>query len=154
MTSAIAAQPSAASSSAATIIVRQTAPRILLADDSEEVSRIVAALLEKEFEVVGLAKDGQEVLELVPKCCPNALVLDLFMPSLNGLETAHHIRASGSPTAVVILTVQDDPDFVEAAISVGALGYVLKPHINTDLVPAIWTVLQGKMYVSPALSLC
>ena len=132
---------------------RYAAPRILVADDCEEVGRTVAALLESEFQIVGMAKDGKEVLKLVVNCSPNVLVLDLFMPLLNGIETTEHVKASGAPTAVVILTVHEDPDFVEAAMSVGALGYVLKPHITTDLIPAIRTALQGKSYVSPSMRL-
>jgi DNA-binding NarL/FixJ family response regulator len=124
-------------------------PRVLLADDCEEVGQTVASILKLEFEVVGLAKNGQEVLEQVYKCSPDVLVLDLFMPLLSGLEAAKHVNASALPIAVVILTVQEDPDFLEAAIAVGVLGYILKPYINSDLIPAIRSVLKGKLYVSP-----
>jgi DNA-binding NarL/FixJ family response regulator len=129
----------------------EAAPRILLADDCEEVGLTTAAILETEFRVVDLAKNGREVLDLIFKHSPNALVLDLFMPLLNGIETAERVKASGSPMAIVILTVNEDPDFLDAAMSAGALGYVLKPHAFTDLIPAVRAVLQGNIYVSPSM---
>jgi len=143
--------PSRAAPKKQCIPLGENAPRVLLADDCEEVGLTTAEILESEFHVVGLARNGVEVLDLVVKSSPNALVLDLFMPLLNGIETAEHVKASGSPTPVVILTVQEDADFVDAAMSAGALGYVLKPHAVTDLVPAVRAVLQGKVYVSPSM---
>jgi len=112
---------------------------------------MVAMMLESEFQIVGQAENGKEVLELVSRRSPNVLVLDIFMPLLNGIEAAHRVRASGVSTAVVILTVNEDLDFLRAAISVGALGYVLKSHLATDLIPAIRAVLQGDLYVSPSM---
>jgi DNA-binding NarL/FixJ family response regulator len=126
-------------------------PEIVLADDQSEMRQTVAAMLEREFRIVGLAKDGREGLELVLSCSPNVAVLDLFMPILSGIQATKHVKAAGSDTAVVILTVADDPDFCKAAMSVGALGYVLKPHLATDLVPAIRSALQGHFYVSPSM---
>lgn len=129
-----------------------TPPRILVADDQEEVRLTVALLLEGEFQIVGLAQNGKEALELVHSLSPNVLVLDIAMPVLNGIETAQQVRVSGSATEVVILTVDEDPDFIEAAISAGAHGYVLKPRIVTDLIPAIRTVLGGHFFASSSVS--
>ena len=126
-------------------------PRVLLADDQEEMLRTVESLLKDEFQIVGLAQDGPDVLELVPTLSPDLLILDIFMPKLNGVETALRLKQSGSNTKVIFLTVHDDPDFLAAALSTGAQGYVLKPHLATDLVPALWDVLAGNMFVSPGL---
>ena len=140
------AQPSSCRTTIAHI-----APRILLADDQEEILRTVATMLGEEFEIVGFAENGVQVMDLVLKRSPDVLVLDIFMPVMNGMETATCLRASGCATKVLFLTVVEDSDFVETAISMGALGYVVKPHLATDLVPAIRAVLQGRLYISPCM---
>ncbi len=126
-------------------------PRILLADDQKEILGTVAALLEGEFKILGATLDGKEALDLVLNECPDVVVLDISMPGLNGLETAACLKASHCPTKVLFLTVHEDPDFVETAMSVGALGYVLKPHLTTDLIPAIHSVLEDRVYISPSM---
>jgi CheY-like chemotaxis protein len=126
-------------------------PRVLVADDQDEVRKTVESLLEGEFQVVGLAEDGMRVLRLVPVLSPDVVILDIFMPELNGIEAALRLKRSGSNIKVIFLTVHDDPDFLAAALSAGAQGYVLKPHLATDLVPALWNVLAGRTFVSPTL---
>ncbi len=133
--------------------IESVTPRILLADDQKEILRTVGLLLEKEFEILGSALDGEEALDLALNWCPDVLVLDIFMPGLNGLETAARLKTFRCPTKVLFLTVQEDLDFVETAMSVGALGYVLKPHLHTDLIPAIHSVLEGQVYISPSMHL-
>jgi DNA-binding NarL/FixJ family response regulator len=128
-------------------------PRVFLADDQEEMLHTVAQVLEGEFQVVGTAENGMRVLELAPGLSPDVLILDIAMPVVNGIEAACRLKESGSAAKVIFLTVHADPDFVEAAMSTGALGYVLKPCLATDLVPAIWTVLEGNTFVSPAIYL-
>jgi DNA-binding NarL/FixJ family response regulator len=128
-------------------------PRVFIADDQEEMLQTVARMLDGEFQVVGTAENGMRVLELAPSLSPDILVLDISMPVVNGIEVACHLKESGSAAKVIFLTVHADPDFVEAAMSTGALGYVLKPCLATDLVPAIWTVLGGNTFVSPAMYL-
>jgi DNA-binding NarL/FixJ family response regulator len=130
-----------------------TGPRILLADDQREILQAVAMILKEEFQVVGLAEDGNAVLQLLPSLSADVIVLDIFMPKLNGIETALRLKSSGSTVKVVFLTVNEDPDFLFAAMSTGAQGYVLKPHLATDLVPALWTVLAGRTFVSPSMLL-
>lgn len=126
-------------------------PRVLLADDQEEVLRTVTSMLEDEFEIVGLAENGKQVLELVIQRSPDVLVLDIFMPVVNGIETAACLKASGCPTKVLFITVHEDPEFLETAMSVGAVGYVLKARLATDLIPAIRSVMEGCIYISPCL---
>lgn len=128
------------------------AVRILLADDQEEVRLAIANLLEGEFDVIGTAENGQRAVELVPVLCPDVLVLDVCMPVLNGIETAVELKKSGSAPKVVFLTVNDDPDFVDAALSTGAFGYVLKSSASEDLILAIHEAVEGKRFVSPSIS--
>jgi DNA-binding NarL/FixJ family response regulator len=130
-----------------------TAPRVLLADDQEEMLQTVAEVLDGKFKVVGTAEDGGSAFELISSLSPDVVVLDISMPVMDGLEIALRLQNQGSTAKVVFLTVHDDTDFVEAALSAGALGYVLKPCLATDLVPAIWNALEGHTFVSPSFYL-
>lgn len=133
------------------VVLPQKVPRILLADDQREVLHTISSILQYECEIVGLAQDGQQVLQLAQAKSPDLLVLDIFMPTLSGFDAAVRLRESGSLLKILFLTVHEDPDFVGAAISLGALGYVLKAHLVTDLIPAIRSVLKGQLYISPKL---
>jgi len=137
--------------SQSSVTTAQAEPRILLADDQEEVRSTVAALLQNDFQVVGMANNGAEILELASICSADVLILDIVMPVLNGIETARRARACHLPGKIVFLTVYEDADFVEAALSAGASGYVVKAHLATDLVPAIRSALEGRIYVSPSI---
>lgn len=137
----------------ADICFGQRHPRILLADDQEEIRRAIVSMLEDEFEIAGAAENGSQVLDLAAKQCPDVLVLDIFMPVLNGIEVAASLRASGCPAKVLFVTVNEDPDFLDTAMSVGALGYVSKAHLATDLIPAIRSVMDGRIFISPCIHL-
>lgn len=142
----------AVNSDLGSVAVVRNMPRILLADDMQGIRDAVSGVLDGEGEIVGFAEDGEQVLKLVQTKSPDLVVLDLFMPILNGIETARRLSASCPHIKVIFLTVCDDSDFVESAISAGALGYVLKSRLMTDLVPAIHAVLQNCVYISPCLA--
>lgn len=125
--------------------------RVFLADDHEEVLRTVEVMLSQHFQIVGMAGDGRGVLELAPALCPDVLVIDICMPRMNGIEAAFRLKTCGCKMKVVFLTVHRDSDFFEAAMSAGTIGYVFKPHLWTDLIPAIWTVLKDQDFVSPSI---
>ena len=129
----------------------QNVPRIVLADDQQEILQAVSSVLEDQCEIVWLARDGEQAIQLAQAKLPDLLVMDIFMPVLNGMEAAELLKESGSFVKILFLTVQDDPDFVSAAISTGAYGYVAKAHIISDLMPAIRDALQGRVFVSPTL---
>jgi len=141
-------------STSSTLRIQMNCPRVLLADDREELLRTVAQLLKDEFDVVGAVENGKRVLELVDSLSPDIVVLDICMPTMSGIEAALRLKKSGSLTRVVFLTVHADLDFVEAALSAGALGYVLKPLLATHLIPAIRKALEGKVFVSQASYAC
>jgi DNA-binding NarL/FixJ family response regulator len=130
-----------------------TAPRILLADDQEEMLRTIVLVLGNEFDIVGTAQNGQRAIELARTLSPDVLVLDISMPVVNGIEAALCLKELGFSARVIFLTVHEDPDFVEAAQSAGALGYVLKDSLSTDLVPAIGAVMRGDIFTSPSMQL-
>jgi DNA-binding NarL/FixJ family response regulator len=108
-------------------------------------------VLQGEFQIVAIAENGVQVIELALSSHPDVMVLDIFMPVANGIETAVRAKAIGCRSKVLFLTVDEDPDFAEAAMSVGALGYVLKPRLATDLIPAIRSVLEGRVYISRSM---
>ena len=129
-------------------------PRILIADDQEEMVRTIAMTLANECDIIGTAKDGKRAIELVTLLLPDIVVLDISMPVENGIEAAWHLKRLHSPTRIIFVTVHTDPDFVEAARSAGALGYVWKESMASDLAPAVRAVLQGKRFTSPSIPLC
>jgi DNA-binding NarL/FixJ family response regulator len=126
--------------------------RILLADDHQAILETVTRLLAVDFDVVGAVENGEQAVQAVAKLDPDVVVLDISMPLMNGIEAAARLKNSGSRARVVFLTVQEQPDFVNAAFSTGALGYVVKSHLCTDLVPAIKEVLEGRIFASQSLN--
>jgi DNA-binding NarL/FixJ family response regulator len=123
-------------------------PRVVVADDHPMVLDVVRGLLAARFDVVGAAGDGLEALRLVTTLRPDAVVLDLTMPGLDGLAVAARIRLAGLTPAIVILTVTEDPALAETALAAGALGYLTKPRAATELVPAVEAALAGRRFVS------
>ena len=129
----------------------QTYVRVLLADDSPSMLQAARRILEPEFEVVGTVDDGQAVLEATKSLNPDVLVLDISMGVMSGLEAARLLRRIGSTATIVFLTVHNDQDFVDEAFSAGAIGYVIKPRLGTDLLVAVREALIGHRFVSPDL---
>jgi DNA-binding NarL/FixJ family response regulator len=127
-------------------------PRVLIADDNDEIVEQVQATVCKDFEVVGVVSNGQALIEAATQIRPDAIVCDISMPVLNGLEAVRRLKERGATAAIVFLTIYRDAEFVEAAFCTGALGYVLKVHLNSDLIPAIKSALAGKRFVSPSIS--
>ncbi len=123
--------------------------RVLLADDHEGMLDRLARLLETEYNVVGTAIDGQQALEAAQDLKPDVLVLDISMPVMNGIETAHRLKQARAEARIVFLTVHADPDFAKEALEAGALGYVIKSRIVSDLMIAINEVCAGRSFVSP-----
>jgi DNA-binding NarL/FixJ family response regulator len=124
---------------------------VLLADDHRAVCESVAALLESDFDVLGTVSNGVEMLAEAQRLRPDAVVTDISMPVLDGIEAVKQLRSNNSEARVVFLTVHDSPEFVEACLAVGALGYVVKRRLTSDLIPAIHEVLAGHRFVSPVL---
>lgn len=127
-------------------------PRILLADDHSSVIERVSALLQPAFEVVGAVANGKELLFESARLLPDVIVLDISMPDLSGIEAAHELRSKGSTAKVVFLTVQTGVEFVRACLDEGALGYVIKSRLATDLIPAIQHALSGQSFISSPTS--
>jgi DNA-binding NarL/FixJ family response regulator len=126
--------------------------RVLLADDHQDFLAAATRLLEPEFEVVQAVGDGQRLVDEAARLGPDVLVLDISMPVLNGIEAARQLRGAGSRAKIVFLTVHQDPDYVRAALAAGALGYVVKSRLASDLPLALREALAGRSFVSPPIS--
>lgn len=127
--------------------------RILLADDHKDIREKVMQQLEPEFEVVGAVEDGNALMLAASKMKPDVCIVDISMPIMGGIEAVTQMRASGSTVKVIFLTVHEDPDFLEAALATGALGYVVKSRVATDLSPAIRAALDNRLFISPCCTL-
>lgn len=125
--------------------------RVLLADDHETILAQVRLTLREDFEVVGAVDNGRDAIAEVQRLDPDVLVIDISMPVLDGLQAVCQLRSIHHRTKVVFLTVHQDQDFVNAAFSAGASGYVIKADITTDLATAIHEAVQGRNYTSQSL---
>jgi DNA-binding NarL/FixJ family response regulator len=123
--------------------------RVLVADDHQQMLEYVCELLSADcFEVVDAVGDGQAALESALKLRPDVVVLDISMPVMNGIQAAKRLREANPDARIVFLTVDKDPDTCHAALQTGALGYVLKPRLGNDLIPAIKMAHSGQRFVS------
>lgn len=127
-------------------------PRVLLADDHQIVAQGLSSILEPEYELVGIAKDGRELVSAFQKLRPDVVVTDISMPSLNGLEAARQIRKIDDRARIIFLTMHLDADFATAAFQLGASGYLLKHSAAEELETALSEVLRGRVYITPRIA--
>ena len=127
---------------------------VLLAEDHQIVREGFRSLLkgEPDIEVVGEAQTGREAVALVKKLRPAVVVMDIAMPSLNGLEATRQIRKEFPDIKVIILSAHSDDEYVERVAELGATGYVLKQSSLDDLAQAIRVIHAGGTYASPSIS--
>lgn len=124
-------------------------PRIVLADDHPMVLEGVARLVEDFGEVVGKVEDGRSLLEVASHLNPDVVIMDISMPSLNGLESARHLQKLVPRCKIIFLTMHADSAYITAAFEAGASGYLLKRSAGSELQLAVKTVLAGHRYVTP-----
>ncbi len=127
--------------------------RVLVADDNTAVRDTVIQILGDEFEVVGAVADGRALVDAEDKLRPDIGIIDISMPLMNGLIAAAEIRKRGSDMKIVFLTVNEDCDFVRAAFEAGALAYVVKRQMATDLIIALKEAMSGRKFVSAGFDL-
>jgi len=128
-----------------------TVLRVLLADDHKAMLERVRGMLHREFEVVGAVENGQALVDAVRELNPDVVVVDIEMPVMSGLDAVRQIKKSGGRAKVVFLTVHEDPDMVPLCLDAGALGFVIKSRLASDLIPAIQVALTNHTFVSPTL---
>jgi DNA-binding NarL/FixJ family response regulator len=126
--------------------------RTLIVEDYEEYRQFLRLTLQKEteFVVIGEALDGLQALQQAEALQPDLILLDLSVPKLNGMEACRRIRKVSPRSKVVILSQESSPEVVEAALRLGAVGYLLKSDA-IDLPQALDAILQGAVFVSPRL---
>jgi DNA-binding NarL/FixJ family response regulator len=117
--------------------------RVLLADGLEPVLSAVADLLHGSFDVIKTVSDGLNALDSILALEPH-----ISMPGMSGLEIAKELKLRGSKTKIVFLTVQEDSQIIAACLSTGALGYVVKELMDSDLILAMNEALAGRVFVS------
>jgi len=127
--------------------------KILIADDHGVLRAGLQALLQAEpdFQIVGEAADGSEVLRLAGSLQPDIVMMDISMPGLGGIETTRRLREDHPEIRVLILTVHEDRELLQEAIRSGASGYILKRAVKSELINAIHSVARGDLYVHPAM---
>ena len=128
--------------------------RVVLAEDHTLVRSGIRALLEASAKVavVGEAANGRQAVEMSRELEPEMVLMDVAMPGLNGIEAARQIRSAQPDVRVLMLSMHEDHQYVFESLKSGANGYVLKASAFQELMTAIDTVMDGKSYISPALS--
>ena len=124
--------------------------RILLGDDHALILDGLRNVLQNQYEIAGLAKDGRALVQAAEKLKPDLVVVDISMPLLNGFEAAKQIKKSLPHIKVIFLSQHLNPAYLKQALRLGASGYVLKAGATEELQQAIEAVLRGKTYITPA----
>jgi DNA-binding NarL/FixJ family response regulator len=126
--------------------------RVVLADDHRLILDALKKLLEPEFAVVGEFGDGRELLNSAPALNPHVIVLDIGMPTMNGLTAGQRLKQLMPSVKLIYLTMNQDQDMAAEAFRLGASGYLLKSSAGTELVCAIRTVVRGGTYITPSMT--
>ncbi|MFQ5846341.1 MAG: response regulator transcription factor [Candidatus Methylomirabilales bacterium] len=125
--------------------------RVLVADRHRNMLEGIRDLLETMFPVVVMVTDDESLFESVDMFNPGLAVVDLSLPVSKDGNIARRLKSRNPELKVILLSVYDEPAVVKEALASGAVGFVLKRSVATDLIPAVREVLQGRTYVSPAV---
>jgi DNA-binding NarL/FixJ family response regulator len=123
-------------------------------EDFEPFRRFICSTLRKrpEFQIVEEVTDGLEAVQKAEEFQPDLIILDIGLPSLNGIDAARRIRKLSPKSKILFMSQESSADVVQEALALGALGYVVKVHAGSDLLAAVEAVLQGRQFVSSGLS--
>jgi DNA-binding NarL/FixJ family response regulator len=138
---------------ASTVLSLRDKPKVLLADDHIPVLKSVSKLLASDFDVVAAVTDGRRAVDAAMRLAPDVVLLDVTMPELDGFQTVYELKRLGSGAKVVFLTMHEADDYVAAAITAGAQGYVVKSRLQKDLTSALNHVLADRLFVPSLTSL-
>ncbi|HEX3469635.1 MAG TPA: response regulator transcription factor [Silvibacterium sp.] len=125
-----------------------TRPRILIADDHTLIADLCRKLLETEFEVVGIVNNGRAMVRAAAELKPDAILVDIGMPVLNGLDAGQQVKEILPAVKLIFLTMNNDVKLAAEAFRRDASGYLLKTCAASELVTAVRDVLRGKSYMS------
>jgi DNA-binding NarL/FixJ family response regulator len=124
---------------------------VVLADDNPAMLENLRAELGDEFKILGSAINGLDAVREVLRLDPDVAVLDITMPFMNGLDVVARLREANCRTKALFLTIHEEPEYVAAGFAAGALGYVSKRRLSSDLPRAIREVFEGRTFLSPTL---
>ena len=125
---------------------------VLLADDHDVLIDGLVHMLRRDFEVVGVARDGRTMIEMAKEKRPDVIVTDIKMPNLSGIDAARMLRQDIPSIKILFLTMHSDFPLVEEAFRTGASGFVIKTCDMSELVEAIHSIAKGSTYITPALA--
>lgn len=126
--------------------------RVLLADDHAMFSEGLRRILEPQFEIVGTAENGLDLVAAAERLQPDVVVADLSMPLLNGIGAARRLKKAANPPKIILLTMHADTTLATQAFKEGVSAYVLKSSPSSEIVTAIQEALRGRVYISPAVA--
>jgi DNA-binding NarL/FixJ family response regulator len=126
-------------------------PRFLIADDHEMFGEALRVYLDKTYRVVAVVQDGRAMIDTAVRLRPDAIIADIGMPMINGLDAARKLREQLPNIKFIFLTMQDNPNLAAFALELGAVAFVLKHSATTELLKAIEHVLRGQPYLTPKL---
>lgn len=124
--------------------------QVLIVDDSEIFRRSLRTIVDtfSEWHVCGEAKNADEGLRIAEKFRPEAILMDISMPGMNGLEALQHLRSTAPDSKVLILSLHESKHIADCVMDAGADGYVVKGRADSDLLEALNTVIRGETFVS------
>jgi DNA-binding NarL/FixJ family response regulator len=127
--------------------------RIVIVEDFAAFRRVICSILEKrrDLQVICEVSDGLEAVRKAEELKPDLILLDMGLPTLNGLQAAREIRKLAPESKIIFVSQQSSPDLVQGALSLGAQGYVAKTRLASDLLVAVDAVLEGRQFVSRGL---
>jgi DNA-binding NarL/FixJ family response regulator len=128
--------------------------RVLVVEDHEWWRRYISSALEQasQWEVVGAASDGIEAVQKARDLKPDVVLLDVGLPSLDGIQAARRMRAQDPSARILFVSEQQSLDTAEVALGTGARGYILKSDVGRELLPAMEAVVEGERFISPKLA--
>ena len=126
--------------------------KILVADDHPIVCEGLRNLLEPTFELVAIVENGREMIAAAKELEPDAIVVDISMPFLNGIDAVRIIRSEGIQAKIIFLTMHTEASYARRALAAGASAYVLKHSASSELLFAIQQSLAGRTFVTPTIA--
>ena len=123
--------------------------RVVVVEDHEQFRRLICSTVEKapELQVVGIVSDGLAAVQKAAELQPDLILLDIGLPSLNGIEAARRIRKLSPQSKILFVSQESSADVVKEALATGARGYVVKTDVGSELLPAVDAVLRGEQFV-------
>jgi DNA-binding NarL/FixJ family response regulator len=129
---------------------RAAAVRVLVVEDFAAFRQFTCEALAsiRDVEIVGEVSDGLEAIQKAVELRPDLILLDIGLPTLNGIEVARQVRKLVPESKIIFLSQESSADIVQEALNLGAVGYIVKARTNRELLPAVGAVLAGKTFVS------